>query len=293
MKIFIPTLGRIGKIKTLEFIPDNWVKDTYLICPIEEVEAHKQVWPNVIANPLECKGIGKVRQFITYELADMLNTDKVCMLDDDHQFFKRFDWESPRLTRIDKAEMNNLLHRISELLDTYAHIGLSYRLGNNTMKLPYEENTRYTSSHAHRPSVLKKHHIRWDAVPLQEDFHVNLSLLKLGYENRVITEYAYNEFRAANADGGCSTYRTYELQRQARDKLVELHDPFVKPVEKWTEFTSMLNGSPAKQVIRPETINRKKTGRMVETTMYGRPESHIYWKKAYESSQSPKKKGFF
>lgn len=293
MMVFIPTLNRIGRIKTIEFIPDDWKDRTFLICPEEELEEHKKYWPTVIPNPRDCRGIGKVRQWITYTLSKELDVDKVLMLDDDHQFFKRLDWNSPKLTRINKAEMKNLLRLVESMLDTYAHIGISYRLGNNRMKLPFEENTRYTSSHAHRPSILMKHNIRWDAVPLQEDFHVNLSLLELGYENRVITEYAYNEFHASNGQGGCSSYRTYEMQKAARDKLVELHKGFVRPVEKFTEFTSMLNGSPSKKVMRPETVNRKKTGRMVETVMYGRPESHIAWKKAWESSQQPKLRRLF
>ena len=136
MHIFIPTLGRVGKLKTLEFIPDNWRKRTHLICPPDEAGDHHAYWGSVQPHPVDCKGIGNVRQWITEHLSKELQTDKVCMLDDDHQFFKRFDFHSPKLTRLNKYEMEGLLLRIENMLDEFMHVGLSYRLGNNVMKLP-------------------------------------------------------------------------------------------------------------------------------------------------------------
>jgi hypothetical protein len=51
----------------------------------------------------------------------------------------------------------------------------------------------------------------------------------------VLNNWCNNQAEGSSADGGCSTYRTPELQAQAARLLAELHAPYVKVVEKETK----------------------------------------------------------
>ena len=114
----------------------------------------------------------------------------------------------------------------------FHHVGVSARPGNNnTFPKQYCEKTRATHVHGYRLSTLLKHNVRFDAVPLMEDFHVTLSLLKLGYPNLVMQDFACGQ-AASNAPGGCSLYRDAELQAEACQTLRSLHPDFVTVVTK-------------------------------------------------------------
>ena len=64
-----------------------------------------------------------------------------------------------------------------------------------------------------------------------EDFDVTLSLLELGYPNRITYKYAWGQGRSGD-DGGCSLYRTSEMQKNAAIRLAEFHPRTVKVVNK-------------------------------------------------------------
>jgi hypothetical protein len=53
----------------------------------------------------------------------------------------------------------------------------------------------------------------------------------------VLFEYCWNQ-RDSGATGGCSTYRTAEMQAEAARRLAELHPNFVKVVTKKSKDTS-------------------------------------------------------
>jgi hypothetical protein len=66
-----------------------------------------------------------------------------------------------------------------------------------------------------------------------EDFDVTLQLLRLGYANIVLAQWVHNQ-RGSGASGGCSTYRTMDMQAKAAKGLAKLHAPFVNVVYKQT-----------------------------------------------------------
>jgi len=92
---------------------------------------------------------------------------------------------------------------------------------------------------------------------VMEDFDLTIQLLRMGKPNAVIYQYCWNQ-SGSNADGGCSQYRTLEMQAQAAHQLAKLHSGFVKVTEKQSKNWKGM-------VTRTDVI--------------------VYWKKAYESSQ--------
>lgn len=83
----------------------------------------------------------------------------------------------------------------------------------------------------HDRETLHHHGVRWDNLPVMEDFDVTLQLLRLGYENMVLFEWAWGQ-PSSNAPGGCSAYRTYEVQKAGAEGLAALHPDYVTPVQK-------------------------------------------------------------
>jgi hypothetical protein len=67
-----------------------------------------------------------------------------------------------------------------------------------------------------------------------EDFDVTLQLLRKGHRNAVLNQWAQDQ-GTSNAPGGCSTYRTPEVQAAGAYGLQKLHPDFVTVVDKETK----------------------------------------------------------
>jgi hypothetical protein len=123
---------------------------------------------------------------------------------------------------------------INAQLDNYVHVGVSGREGANYNTDEYDECVRMTRIMAYRADVLVDQDIRFDRVPVMQDFDVTLQLLRKGYPNRVLNWIVHNQ-NGSNTDGGCSLIRTDEVQAAAANRLAELHPGFVTVVKKQTK----------------------------------------------------------
>lgn len=133
----------------------------------------------------------------------------------------------------DFAEMNTLLYRFEDYLKNGWHmLGLSPRQ-KNAFVWPaiYADVGRMNNLYAFNAGTLLTHNIRFDDYTIMEDFHVTLEMLRHGYPNRIFYDYAWGQY-ASNSPGGCSEYRTGDLQYQTALKLSRQHHPFVKMVKK-------------------------------------------------------------
>jgi hypothetical protein len=82
--------------------------------------------------------------------------------------------------------------------------------------------------------VLKKEGVRFDRLPVMEDFDVALQLLRKGYPSLTLNNWVQDQ-STSNAPGGCSTYRSLEVQAKGAKGLARLHPNVVKLVEKTTK----------------------------------------------------------
>lgn len=251
MQIYIPTLGRVNFQRTYGYIPKNWVKRTTLVCPVDEVEYHKDLGRNAIGCPLH--GIHNVRQFIVDNSPD----EHVLMIDDDHHFYIRKSPAAWNMCYMKQDDVDGLLCSIQTYMEMgEVFVGVSSRQGNNNM-FPdlIRRNMRNCNMYAVNTTILKNNSIRFDAQPLMEDFYVQLRLLTRGYSTLTITDRAWGQV-ASNMNGGCSSYRNKELQEKAAMMLYEAFPDYVKLVTK--KNVSGWEG------------------------MEGRTDVIIQWKKAYE-----------
>lgn len=230
-----------------------------LVAPTEEVDAHRAKGRTVLDRG-DVKGIANVRQWIV----DQADEDVVIMLDDDLGFFKRRIPTAynlrPADTFEDQLEIFEALYN-TIAVEGYVHAGISPRQMNNQhFPAEFKEVMRMNAVHAVSKSKLQELGLRYtdDGVQIQEEYHLTLRLLKKGYPNKVWTKFAWDQQGVSGAPGGCSLFRTSQVQADGASLLESLHPDVVK----------VINKSP------------KNAG----AEMANRLDVRIQWKKAYQSS---------
>lgn len=255
--IAIPSAGRSNRQITLKALApwaDEFGGVIVLVVPDREYKDYKHIkQAEVICTPPELKGIAPTRAWIMTDLAKELGTANVLMLDDDMDFCYRPVVDQPKLETVRTSkQVNRMITQLSRWMtkDGFIHVGLSARQGNNRpFNDPsnnyglhkYRDATRMMNAFAyHTPTIRKliaRKELKLNRVPVMEDFDLTLQLLRLGFANRVSFEYCWNQ-RDSNAPGGCSTYRTGEIQAEAAHKLKKYHPEFIAVKIKQSKGTS-------------------------------------------------------
>lgn len=258
MKIYIPSYGRSARQFTLEKFSQKLLDRTTLLVQYRERDLYLKYKNKcqVTILPPEITTIAPTRKYII----DGSSEKFTFILDDDLEFAKRKenDWH---LKRIKGEPVEEIFDELLQWLAMgYVHVGVSAREGNNRVKEDFTENTRYMRFVGYDVDVLRKENIQVDRMEVMEDFDVNLQLLRKGYPSRVSFKFAQGQGESG-AKGGCSHFRTKELQRRNAWQLAAFHPNFVKVTNKVTK-TAWGGGE--------------------------RTDVRVYWKKAYESSKLQK-----
>lgn len=232
MQIFIPTYGRSHQQHTYKNLPIKIQRHTWLVVQHRERHLYGD-YPDPIILPKHIETVSPARQYIM-DLAKKRNLDRVVMLDDDLRFDKRRMDEKGKFYVATDDDVTKLFQRIDKELGNYAHVGVLSREGGNRVMTSTVKNTRMMRVLSYCVDTYHKEKIKFDRLPLQEDFDVTLQLLRKGYPNLVLCEWV-NGQGSSGAKGGCSHFRTIELHNENAKKLATLHAPFVKVVEKKTK----------------------------------------------------------
>jgi hypothetical protein len=247
MQLVIPTHQRVQRQTTLNALPAVLQKQTILVASLRDEARqlralHPQV-KDVVVAPV--KSIAEKRQWII----DNINADSVFMLDDDMTFFGRCPVEQRTFRdgrwrpqagvkgmSIDYIPAQRLIATFKLLANNlkrnYAHAGISSRLGNDLE--PDEVRIgpqRMMHALGYRCEVLRQNNIRFDAVPVREDFHVTLELLKRKYPSLVVYDVCVSPGNYG-ASGGCTEERTVARSDLAATTLARLHPGLVRVVDK-------------------------------------------------------------
>lgn len=235
MNIYIPTRGRTDRQTTWDELPEALRSRAYLVCPPEEVHAHNLAGRAAIPCPVE--GIIRKRQWI---IDQFKNDQYLCMLDDDLIFLKRKDASAWNLARCTPTEVEDLFIVARSLVREFPQVGVSPRQGNNRF---YPENlvtcNRVTNFHCYDLDVIhslgiKFHDPLFPDTFTMEDFHVTLSLLEAGFQNAIITDFAWDQ-HGSNSKGGCSLYRNADTQALSATLLARRHPGLVRVTQKETK----------------------------------------------------------
>lgn len=228
--IYIPSRGRVTRQFTLAQLPLELRKITYLVVDEPEYNTYKAAHFTKCKAVLKSggKGIAKVREFI----ANHCTKPKLIMLDDDLRFYARIEG-STKLRKLEVHEYITMFDEVSNWLDIVPHAAISAREGNNRIKEPYRYAARALRCLAFRTAEYKKI-ASVGRITVMEDFDSALRLMRQGWANVVLFNYAQNQDGGSNRAGGCSSYRTMAIQGLAAQTLARLHAPYVKVVTKQT-----------------------------------------------------------
>lgn len=229
------TRGRVGRQRTLESIPTEWRSRTYLVCPLDEVTAHRDYHYGVIGVPGEVNNYSRKMKWIVEDgMRD--GNEKAVMLDDDLIFSRRITHPDgrPGLKTIEGVEIGEFMPKLFEyieyLLDDTALVGVHPRQMGHTAKLPFEVNGKVICVQAINRKLVG-HIPDLDKYPILSDVVLNATLLSRGIGNKIITSFC-QDWGPSQAAGGCALYRTPEMQAEACRWLAERFGPYIKVKEK-------------------------------------------------------------
>lgn len=210
---------------TAEMLSPRWLEKTiFVVCPEEAGRFENEL---VCAEP----GVAPARQ----AALDHCDEQYLFMFDDDLRFCQRVDdWDletNPRCRMSTKEDVDEILDIMEATLEEYAAVGFGPRGNNNSLKeTKWSLASRMMRAFGIDVEIFREEGIRFDEFKYWEDFHVTLELLKRGYPNAISARYLVDS--VTNADGGVSLYRNADDLRRVRERFVEYHSPFVKPVDK-------------------------------------------------------------
>jgi hypothetical protein len=233
MLLAIPSRARADQINhTYDNLPKALKKATVFFVPKSEVLDYARRFGITVIGINE-NGIGPTRQRIM-KYAYHTGHTKVCMMDDDLSFFERRKDDPTKLLKASSASIAKMFSTIDRMLNRYAHVGVAAREGANRCIDEFIFNNRMLRVLAYRVDMLHNLKVQHDRLPVMEDFDVTLQLLRRGLPNAILNHWAQDQ-GTSNAAGGCSTYRTQELQADGANGLKALHENFVTVVTKTTK----------------------------------------------------------
>lgn len=227
MKIYVPSKDRAHRLEVFRQLPPDRAT---LVVSADQADAYSKAQPSaeILVQPDDVKGIAAVRNWL------LRLGGKMLMIDDDLRFFSREKlgmMELNRTLRIStRSDIEAMLDALSAALDTHAHASISPRQFNNALADEPRHYGRYFRFCGFNTALMP--HIVQSNVDIVEDLEIAVQLYKLGLPAVLFSVWAHDDIKGTNSSGGCSSYRTHEMQAAAVRKMAEIHAPFVTVVEK-------------------------------------------------------------
>lgn len=248
LNIFIPSYRRLKVQTTFEYIPSQWSDNVFLVVDENDYSSYRKRWGHEVVLKCPEKGISKTRQWII----ENCESKYALMLDDDMEFFIRKEGIST--VRCQLKDISKMFELLESWLDEgLIHVGISQKFGNNRIESDFTEITRMNNAYAYNVNEMvklkRKYQIGFDYIEnkynkrlVMEDFQVTLSLLQLGFKNRVTFKFCWSQ-RQSGDEGGCSLYRNDEMQKTSALIIAKEFPGIATPVQKisnkkWKGFKS-------------------------------------------------------
>jgi hypothetical protein len=265
--ICINSSNRADKVCTHKQFSKKIKDHMLLIVPYDQFEAYekyKDEGLSIIKLPASCPPyIASQRQWVI----ENIQTDYMFVMDDDLYF--NFRDSNKKLKIPSEQILDKMIHEICVHLEEVPMVGISPRGGNNNVVEDYIDITRVFRCYCFDRRIFLKLNIRFNPYEpfIMEDFWVILHWLRAGYKNRVLYTYAQGEKGGSNSSGGCSIFRTDEVQEKAVNFIKSTFPDVVTIKKKIT-----------KNAWRGFKTNKK--GEMIRTDVI------IHWKKAYKQKHN-------
>lgn len=226
-RIYIPTLGRIGKQRTYDSLPKHIQERAVLVTSEEEAEAQEMLGYPVLV--CDAHGIAATRQWVLDQHDVEQYGGKLYMFDDDLRFARRRTDDPTKLSKLAPGDsgIGDMVEELDNMLDAVPMVGITYRSGANRRTETYLPGVRIHNVWGTDVEVLRAEGIRIDRLQFMEDFDLALQLLTKGYPTLMLNSYTQDDGES-NAPGGCSITRSGPAQTEACFGLWENFPDFVK-----------------------------------------------------------------
>jgi len=232
MKIAIITRGRMNNVRTMDSIPREMLKDTYIICPKDEVFSHEKRYPSattIVEDPARTLTYSeKFHRIVNGHYPELGR--RILIIDDDIRFSVRNSHDPRSLVTAYETEIKNGFDVLATMMEDYPLVGLHARLMGNNAPIGIKECTRINAMQGVNLDLIG--HIKLDHWPILADMVLNLTLLMAGRKTAVFCNLFWDQIGPSNAPGGCSLHRTPEQQAEAVRGLAAMFPEVVKVVEK-------------------------------------------------------------
>src|SRR5882762_4866843 len=231
MNLYIMSRGRAGQTTTQKWIPPIWRNRTFFVVPQNERnEYFKHAGDvGVLPAPVSVTNYSQKVQYIL--TGDLDSHAKAVILDDDLVFSRKSDTTRPKslISVKDPEELNGLFETMSLLLNQFPLVGVHPRQMGQDAKTPHVQNGRIICIQAINRRMIGN--VKVDQLPILADVVLNCTLLSRGQANALITTF-FQDHGPCQAPGGCSIYRTPEMQRAAVEYLANRWPAYVTVVER-------------------------------------------------------------
>lgn len=229
MRIYVPSRDRASRMEIFRFLPAD-KHDVVVVVPHGQGDAYRQRCPQVWETPPDIQGISATRNLILREGAPVQ-----LQVDDDLRLYARERLGMSELNRTLRiatpADIVAMLSALDTALQTHAHASISPRMMNQALEDAPRSCGRYFRFCGFNTALMPNGPVQ-SPLAVGEDLELAIQLYKLGLSAVLFSVWAHDDSRGTNSTGGCSLYRTHELQAESIHEMVRLHAPFVKAVEK-------------------------------------------------------------
>ena len=227
MKILILTYGRHDRQITFNNLPPEIQAKVLFV--VQDREKHLYPGKKGVLLPPGIETIGQSRQFLVERFHE-----PICMLDDDLEFAVRRVDDPSKFRAPEPTDILHMFDLLEAESENYRMVGVSAREGANRNTALNIEVGRQMRIHVVDPFYFRKEGIRYDRVKVMEDFDAILQVLSKGEPNLILNGWVHNQ-GGSNTEGGCSSYRTPEVQEESAKELAKLWPKYVQCVRKTTK----------------------------------------------------------
>jgi hypothetical protein len=233
MEVFILTHGRATPAQqhTAQALTDAGIAFKFVV---QESELDKWTWwsSEIVVLPAHIKDVSATRDYLVHDVG---GEDHIFMFDDDLRFAARRGDDPTKFVPAKEHDIVHALTCVDEFLKRYPMVGLGAREGGNRVTECWLKATRIMRAFGLNRKYLRERLITFSPLKLMEDFHVNLQILESGKVTCVYNDLVTDQVGGSNSAGGCSTYRTPELQAESANLLAARHPGVVRVVQKTTK----------------------------------------------------------
>lgn len=222
VRYYIPTRGRVGRQLTLKSLPVGLHPLVTLVCPEDEVLAHRADWPDITVHgqPDSVQTIGAKREYIFKELAQDVSfawqfdddlSMKICV---SNQFKDTKKYPTATLDWFQEILPRYMLH--------YQVLGLgtSYFAPKGGLRMNYHLGFAFGACWGARDSL------KMNRMDVFEDIDFTLQFLVGGTSLAVCYDVTVDQ-KLPDAPGGVTGERTEDTIRRDLQRLVELYPGIV------------------------------------------------------------------